>query len=279
MNKLIFGSSAVLSAAALGILFAVATSGCTAAPGDGLPAAGEPEAGTLDLSSLRLSVDESTVTLGSDGSTRAVSRQDMDKFVVRITSLGPWYTGEVKVFTLAECRETVTLWAGDYSLSVSSPQAEMPAWETPLYSGGVERFTIGVRELTEITVPVVCRQNNVKLTVNYSDRLREAIVGTDGTGTGNVTVTVVGQEPAKPLVYPLTESRGGYFEVNGTGTTVLRVEFDGSIGGLRERHAKEIAVNPGEWARIYLSLDQDETFHIMVFGSKAGQIGNGTDWV
>ena len=294
--KRIFGSLAALVVAVLGLLFAIGTSGCTALPQDETPGpagmnAPAPQMGEIDLASIRHAVEAKVETAangdqtGNEPSaetrtgsaqtpqTRAVSAEELQDYDVKIVSLGPWYVGEEHTFKISQCNGTKKLWAGDYSVTVTSPQVALPAFEIPTYKGTLDRLTITTGGVTAIQQPIVCRQSNVKVTVNYSERLRMAI------SSGAVTVWPLG-DASSQLPYSLTESRGGYFAVNPTGTTTLRVQFQGYISGSNETHSKDIRVTSGEWARVYFSLEQDESFHIMVMGSDsdAGQIDNGAAW-
>jgi hypothetical protein len=165
----------------------------------------------------------------------------------------------------------IPLVIGTYSVTVTSPEEELPGWDKPTYKGVSERFAIRHDEAT--SVGVVCYQSNLKTTVRFGDGLW-SVLDRDNV---SVRVTVDGQS----LDFNNGDLRAGYFAVPAEGCA-MTVSFAGTIpdeswsGTITETIEK---VKPGEWQRIRFSLPDDAEFPIIVVErSHAGQIDYGDPW-
>lgn len=229
------------------------------------PAGAEAESdagqGTLCMGSLTAVVSEDGVP---QAATRAV---DTGGFIVRIVDAKRQVAGQ---WTVAGRPSEVTLQAGDYTLEVCSPELRGADWECPWYAG-TENFTIAGKDRTKIE-NITCRLGNVKATVHYSEELKELLGGDSQVG-----VNIGGNE----LLYTFGERRAGYFAVEGAEAD-MTVVFEGAIDGVWETYTHVVVgVKPGEWQRIRFTFEENDglrTFLVTVYGSEAGQIGNGSDW-
>lgn len=265
-----FFTAVVLAVMAVGLVFAT---GCARGGDDAfVPTDGY---GTLDLSSVAVSVDEATTRAGATDSgestaelsTRAVATDD---FVMRI------YAGETMVgeWPVSDRPAELLLKVGGYTLEIASPrEADAPDadWETPWYVGRRD-FTIALDQTTGVgTVedPIVCGLGNIKVTVRYSEALRALV-----SGDAKVTVTIGDGS----LVYDYGRTAAGYF--GATGETSMTMRFEGIPDAEPVTETIE-GVRPGEWERIFLYTDTADgamTYHIAVYDNEIGQIEDGDNW-
>ncbi|MCM1310271.1 MAG: DUF4493 domain-containing protein [Bacteroides sp.] len=126
---------------------------------------------------------------------------------------------------------TIDLPAGDYTIGVRSHDVKDAEWDNPYFVGTSEKFTIVSEKITTVE-PISCKFSSIKVTVKFSDKLREQL-------GDNVKVTVlVGQGK---LVYTTAdENRGGYFAPL-EGSTTMVVTFTGTVDGREETATRTYA--------------------------------------
>lgn len=150
--------------------------------------------GYLLLGDMQASVMEDTENIG----TRAEA-YDINEFDVTITNSA----GElVESFKYKDRpTEAITLPVGVYQLNVSSGTMSGAEWETPVY-GATKEVKI-LSKVTEHIETIVCRLQNIKVTVEYAADLAELL---DFTHTNMVVALEESQ-----LTYANKEARAGYF--------------------------------------------------------------------
>lgn len=203
---------------------------------------------TGQLSTAELMV---SVTVDDDVRTRAV---DTGGFIVEIKK------GDVVKYsyTYASLPEVITLPAGaDYTVDVkSADKAEDAAWEAPYYVGS-ENFEISANKITEVK-PVVCKRENVRVTVRYDEQLK-ALMGEDA----GVTVDA-GEGRSVNLRFGKDETRDGYFALNDNWTTLV-ARFEGTIDGHKE-----------DFTKLYSDVKAGDHFIITyAYSSPSDPTGNG----
>jgi hypothetical protein len=164
---------------------------------------------------------------------------------------------------------------GTYTLTLTSEnttRTTFPAWETPTYSGSAN-FSISTGDNL---VNVICRQSNLKATVRFSDGLWAEIDHSQP-----VSVTVAVNNPTnggRSLVFDKVDLRGGYFAVaaGDTMTVTLNCTTTSGVSGPFDETVTGLA--PGQWQRVYLTMDDSEYPIMLVEGSEAGQIVDGGSW-
>lgn len=174
--------------------------------------------GTLSLKSMGVNVNTTATTVNSRAESSAI---DLKPFMVKVVPVDG--AGQTSTFTYGTMPEVLSLPLGQYRVDVESHQVQPAEWDRPYYKGSSKTFTIENNKLTEIGV-VTCVFSSLKVTVAYTDKLREAM-GDD------VTVTVLANTGGT-LVYTPTETRAGYFEVV-EGSTTLVATFEGTVSGVR----------------------------------------------
>lgn len=112
------------------------------------------------------------------------------------------YEVAVDPFVYGERPESIALEGGAYRITIYSAEMKGADWDYPVYSASKE-FTIERLKTTTIT-DIVCKLSNIKVTVAYSADILDQL------DNDYTTMTVeLGQNP---LVYAMSETRGGYFE-------------------------------------------------------------------
>lgn len=187
---------------------------------------------------------------------------DVNTFKVVVTNVksgavaGSW--------TYSELPEVATLPLGDYKVQVYNAELQDAAWDSP-YFYGEQSFTIVKNDITKVE-PIVCKLNNLKVSIKYSDELRYAI------GEGNdVKVNVqVGETSSLDFVYG--EERAGYFKCNEDNKTLVAT-FSGTVEGCYVSEYKVISdVAAGQHRIITFSLNTapeivDEYGYISTMGA------------
>lgn len=190
------------------------------------------------LSTAKMTID---VTNG-ETEMRSSRATNVDNFVVSVLK-GNTIT---KKSTYGELESTIELEASnDYKVSVvSSEECPLAEFDAP-YFKGEQAFEIEADKVTEVD-PVVCKLANVKVSIKYSDALKQAL-GDD------VTVTVRASTDGE-LVYTPDETRSGYFRYVDNSFTMV-VTLSGTIAGDKEtvtQYFKDFA--PGQHRIITFGL-------------------------
>ena len=207
--------------------------------------------GQLRTASIGVDVDgaETIVTDNSAAKSKAAKAPasratiDLSNFIVTVNNRNG---NVVNQWTYTTMPELPTFPAGDYSVVVRSHEVEPAAWNAPYYEGSQD-FTIVTDKVTEVET-VVCKLANIRVSVNFSEKLLKAFDNAD-----EVTVKVT-SEGSNSLVFTPAETRSGYFAALQNLET-LRVDFSASILGNTETFTKTIDnVAKGQHRKIYFDL-------------------------
>lgn len=164
----------------------------------------DAEKGYLSLAGLSVEcvTDHKPVDTGVESKSLAATRAgepDVNTFDCMI--LDATGTQTVKAFKYgARPTDKIELDKGNYIFKMLSSEIPAAEWENPVY-GLTEPFTIMRNETTSLT-DLVCKLQNIQVSVSYSADLKAAL--SDDTTT---TITVGGNS----LVFALNETRSGYF--------------------------------------------------------------------
>ncbi len=174
------------------------------------PASGDDGEGQVSLQSMGVEV-----STGENVVSRATV--DLSNFIVTITNdqgaqTAQWYYKDMP--------EIFTLPVGTYTVTVKNREVQKAAWDSPYYLGS-KTFQITDGNITNVGV-VTCTFANVRVSIQYSDQLREML-------TDDVTVEVKCNEVGT-LTFTPSETRSAYFEAV-EGSTTMVVTFSGTLKG------------------------------------------------
>ena len=169
--------------------------------------------GSINLASLKgLSVDVSSTTI-----TRADGDVNTDNYLIRIYNAD----GElVQEWKYSKLPEIFTLKVGSYSIQALSHEVQPAEFEKPYYYAE-ESFTIEANKVKDLE-PMVCRLQNIQVSVTYDDKLK-ALMGDDvktAVSVGNAS-----------LEFDKNETRSGYFQSNKENDNVMTATMTGKIDG------------------------------------------------
>lgn len=207
--------------------------------------------GKLDTASIGVDVDgaETIVSDNSAAKSKAAKAPasratiDLSDFIVSVQNSNG---NVVNQWTYTTMPTLPTFPAGDYTVVVRSHEVEPAAWNAPYYEGS-KNFTIVTDKVTEVET-VVCKLANIRVSVNFSEKLLRAFDNAD-----EVTVKVT-SEGSNSLVFTPAETRSGYFAALQNLET-LRIDFSASILGNTETFTKTIDnVAKGQHRKIYFDL-------------------------
>lgn len=169
--------------------------------------------GSVNLASLTgLSVDVSSTTI-----TRTDGDVDTDNYLIRVYNADGDLIQEWKY---SELPEIFTLKVGNYSIQALSHEVQPAEFDKPYYYAE-ESFTIEANKVKDLE-PLVCRLQNIQVSVTYDDKLK-ALMGDD------VKTTVsVGNAS---LIFEKDETRSGYFQSNKENDNVMTATMTGKIDG------------------------------------------------
>lgn len=154
--------------------------------------------GYLAIGGMEASVMEDTDNITSSSSTRA-GELDINTFDVVIVNEA---NEQMASFKYGERpTEPIALEAGIYTIRMSSQAMTGVEWENPVY--GAECEVIIKRKETTTVNDIVCKLQNIKVTVEYSADLKSQLVE----NYTSMTVALAENE----LVYAFNETRAGYF--------------------------------------------------------------------
>ena len=201
--------------------------------------------GSVNLASLKgLSVEVSSST----PITRA-SEVNTDNYLIRI------YDAEqnlVREWKYSELPEIFTLRVGSYTVQALSHEVQPAEFEVPFYYAE-ESFTIEANKVKDLE-PLVCKLNNIKVSVTYDDKLKEVM------GEDVKTTVTVGDAS---LAFAYDETRNGYFKSNVDGNNIMKAVMTGTIDGVAREVPYPIKnVKPGQHRLIkfYLKYVNDDGY-------------------
>lgn len=194
--------------AACGVMFAM--SSCDGAWTPPTAPEGDLALGAMDV------VNDDAQKLVYNDMSRA-SDIDLSNYKVSVCPKGgdtPLYT-----WTYSSMPEVVTLPVGDYTVVVKSHDVQKAEWDNPYFIGS-KNFSVANGKITEVD-QIVCKFSSVKVTIAYSDLLKEML--TEATVTVKINDLGI-------LNFDLAETRAGYFEAL-EGSSTMIVTFNGVING------------------------------------------------
>lgn len=172
---------------------------------------------------------------------------DLSHFIITVNNSN----GEqVSRWTYANMPDLPTFPVGDYTISVKSHEVEPAAWNAPYFEGS-KTFSIVADKITDVET-IVCTLANIRVTVYFSDKLKQAI---DNLDEAYVKITSEGNNS---LIYTPTETRSGYFAALDDLET-LRLDFSASVKGQEIGFTKTLDyIAKGQHRKIYLSLTSND---------------------
>lgn len=193
---------------------------------------------------LKLSMGVNVILSGNAPASRATI--DTKDFLIAIYdaktgSITQDVNKENAKYTYATMPKIITLYTGDYYILASS-HTEIPsaAWETPFYQGKSDMFTIKKAAITEV-LDIGCKQQNAKVTVSYTDKLKKELTDYD------VTVSNLNNY----LLFEKEEARAGYFKPEKLKAVLNGIRHDGEIISAQ---ATLDSVKPGEHRNIQFDV-------------------------
>lgn len=107
----------------------------------------------------------------ADGAKAATKAYDKDEVLssLLVTISNHDGVGEPRQWVYSEMPAVLELTEGRYTISASSPESRIAAWDLPVF-GGSEEFSITAGRTS--TVELVCSLTNVKVTVNCSEAFK-----------------------------------------------------------------------------------------------------------
>lgn len=165
---------------------------------------------------------------------------NVDNYSVTITKNGestPAYTGIVSGST-----NPIDLAVGTYTVSVSSPDIAMPAFNAPLY-GATQSAAIEAAKKTDISL--VCKQTNAGIKVTYAQAMLDYC-----TAKGYDIATVIAAGAAsldygKKSTTLITDA--GYFN---PGTVTVKVTMNGNL------YTKDVTLAAQELVTVNINVNQ-----------------------
>lgn len=166
---------------------------------------------------------------------------------------------------------------GSYKVRVKSHNVEDVAWNAPYYVGEQD-FQIREGAITDVD-PITCKLGNVRVTLIFTDALKEAA------GGGNDIKVTVTSNPGVSLDYTAFETRSGYF-AHTDGLTTLKVRFTGTVNGIQEDFTRVLQdVAPGQHRKVTFALrtnpnlPEDETGNVIIPEGEGLNVDCGTETV
>lgn len=126
------------------------------------------------------------------------------------------------VYKYSEMPEIITLYTGEYYVLASSLQ-EMPAaeWEVPFYQGKSDIFTIKKAAVTRVS-DISCTQQNVKVTVTYTDKLKKEL-------TSYYATISLSNSSNDYLIFDKETTQAGYFKPEKLKAVLNGTRYDGEV--------------------------------------------------
>ncbi len=225
----------------------------------------ETVVGKGQINLKQLTVDITNATKNAETRSLAATRADgdtqsesVDNYTVRIikTSTGQ----KAYEWVYSEMPEIVTLPIGNYTLEAYNAEVSDVAWNTPYYYAS-QNCTIEADKITEPQT-LVCKLASVKVTINYTDALKQLI----GAGTDvNIHVNL----GTKEADFKYSETGAVYFKNFGADSTITAT-FSGTINGTYISELKTVStVNAGEHHIINYDVQT-----VPDVGTRVGQISS-----
>lgn len=153
-----------------------------------------------------------------------------------------------------EMPEVVSLPAGMYRVKAYYGKEVDADWESPYYYGITDPVTVTAKKITTIEKPIKCKLQNVKVTVEYNEELKQ-LMSADSKVDVNMVAGAV-------LTFTKDETRSGFLKAEGT---TMIANFTGTVNGQQAQTDKKYSdVKPGTH------------YHILFVYKAAGVTGDGT---
>lgn len=174
--------------------------------------------------------------------TRADAQLDINTFEVEIS--GPYFEWSGTYGEMPELFEDVV--AGDYKITVASPDAKTAAFDSPSVAGSQD-FTVNIDEIT--SVQVVCSITNVKVTIRPTDDFFKELAAytisvSNGASAGNTLIwtneDIQGANYALLTKDNVADAKAGYFSV----ASALNVYVTGYRAITQEEAVYEMQISP-----------------------------------
>lgn len=202
--------------------------------------------------------------VGSNSQVRA-GNIDIDNFNV-------YFVNEknemVKEFIYSQMPALVSLPTGSYKIVADYGDNPVQGWDAPYYYGISESsFVIDADKITDNVAPVVCKLNNIKITVNIDD---------NGLGLiGEDAMVAVSVGDGGQLTYAKGETKTGYFKY-AEGSNTITATFSGTVNGEKIEGVSKTYTNaaPGNAYTIDFTVvkpeNKDDGSIIIGGGSESG---------
>lgn len=179
--------------------------------------------------------------------TRAGESVNLDDFKISFTRKGASTPSEV--YTYGEMPDIVTLERGTYTVSAEYGEDNDGVWDAPYYKGESEEFSILAGKITDDIGDIVCRLQNIKVSIVFAPVLTEMM-----SDDSYVEVGVTNGQTLKFTKQHELNGSSGYFRhVDGVS---LVATFNGEIEGLKTVLTKSYAtVQKGYHYKITFKLN------------------------
>lgn len=195
-----------------------------------------------ETGSLQLDMGIKVTVSESQPASRAASTDDfiVSVYDAKTGSIAQDVNKQDAVYRYADMPEIITLYTGDYYI-VASSEKEMPAaeWESPFYQGKSEIVTVKKAAISKVE-PIECTQQNVKVTVSYTDNLKKEL-------TDFYSTISLSNSSSDYLTFDKTASQAGYFKPEKLKAVLNGTRYDGEVVST----VVEIdSVKPGQYQNI-----------------------------
>ena len=192
-----------------------------------------------------------SVDVDADGLDVRVTRAaeaNIDDFNIIFTADGQ--SQPVATYVYGEMPEIVTLPAGEYTVTATYGENRDADWENPHFLGTSQKFAVNPFEITSYVDPIVCRLENIKVTIDFDDALRAHM-----TPESYVEVKVGDSSSLKYGVAEAQAEKAGYFRH--TEEITLVAVFRGNVDGAEVVETKSLKnVSKGNHYKITFRLHQ-----------------------
>ena len=194
--------------------------------------------------------------------TRAGESVNLDDFKISFTRKGA--SSPVVVYKYGEMPEIVTLDRGAYTVRAEYGEDNDGVWDAPYYAGESDEFNILAGKITDDIGDVVCRLQNVKVSIAFAPGLTEMM-----SDDSYVEVGVTNGATLKFTKQHELNGNSGYFRhVDGVS---LVATFNGEVEGLKTVLTKSYAtVQKGYHYKITFKLNSQSS-------DNTGGLGGGLD--
>lgn len=156
---------------------------------------------------------------------------NVDDFTVIFTLEG--HSQPSAKYKYSEMPEVVTLPAGTYTCTATYGELRQAEWESPYFLGVSEEFTVNPYEIVSYVKPIVCKLENIKVTIDFDSELRSRM-----SDDSYVEVKVGASSALNFTVAEADAKKAGYFMH--TSETTLVATFNGTVDGVKTVETKSM---------------------------------------